>query len=51
MVRINDRGPFVQDRIIDLTFTKAKTLGVVGKGTAHMEVIAESDEPPAAETI
>lgn len=53
VVRINDRGPFVQDRIIDLTFTKAKTLGVVGKGTARVEIVAlaESDEPPAAETM
>jgi rare lipoprotein A len=53
VVRINDRGPFVQDRIIDLTFTKAKTLGVVGKGTARVEIVAlaESDEPPVAETM
>jgi rare lipoprotein A len=53
VVRINDRGPFVQDRIIDLTFTKAKTLGVVGKGTARVEIVAlaESTEEPAPETM
>jgi rare lipoprotein A len=53
VVRINDRGPFVQDRIIDLTFTKAKTLGLVGKGTARVEIVAlaESDEPQTPETV
>lgn len=52
VVRINDRGPFVQDRIIDLTFTKAKTLGLVGKGTASVEIVAlaESEEPTVPET-
>lgn len=52
VVRINDRGPFVQDRIIDLTFTKAKTLGLVGKGTAPVEIVAlaESEEETVPET-
>ena len=40
VVRINDRGPFVEDRIIDLSYTKAKELGVVRKGTARVEIIA-----------
>ena len=39
-VRINDRGPFVRGRIIDLSYTAAKDLGVVGPGTAKVEVIA-----------
>lgn len=39
-VRINDRGPFVRGRIIDLSYTAAKKLGVVGPGTARVEVIA-----------
>ncbi len=53
MVRINDRGPFVQDRIIDLTFAKAKTLGIAGKGTARVEIVAmaESEEQPAPEGL
>ena len=29
-VRVNDRGPFVQGRIIDLSYTAAKQLGMVG---------------------
>ena len=39
-VRINDRGPFVRGRVIDLSYTGAKKLGIVGPGTAPVEVIA-----------
>lgn len=39
-VRVNDRGPFVRGRIIDLSYTAAKKLGVVGPGTAPVEVVA-----------
>jgi len=39
-VRINDRGPFVRGRIIDLSYTAAKKLGVVGPGTAPVEIAA-----------
>ncbi len=46
VVRINDRGPFVQDRIIDLTYTKAKTLGLVGRGTARVEIVALAEGEP-----
>jgi len=39
-VRINDRGPFVGDRIIDLSYEAARRLGVIGPGTAPVEVQA-----------
>nr|WP_320190211.1 septal ring lytic transglycosylase RlpA family protein [uncultured Desulfobacter sp.] len=39
-VRINDRGPFVAGRIIDLSYTGAKRLGLVGPGTARVKVTA-----------
>jgi rare lipoprotein A len=39
-VRINDRGPFVRGRIIDLSYTAAKKLEVVGPGTAPVEIVA-----------
>jgi rare lipoprotein A len=39
-VRINDRGPFVGDRIIDLSHEAARRLGVIGPGTAAVEVQA-----------
>ena len=37
-VRINDRGPFRSDRIIDLSYEAAKKLGIVGRGTARVEI-------------
>ncbi len=39
-VRINDRGPFVRGRIIDLSFSAAKKIGLVGRGTAPVRVEA-----------
>ena len=39
-LRINDRGPFVHGRIIDLSYGAAKELGVAGPGTARVEIIA-----------
>jgi len=38
VVRINDRGPFVGDRIIDLSYAAAKKIGMVGRGTAPVEL-------------
>lgn len=40
IVRINDRGPFVRGRIIDLSYKAGKTLGIVNNGTAEVQVIA-----------
>ena len=40
VVRINDRGPFVEDRIIDLSYAGAKELGILGPGTAEVRVEA-----------
>ncbi len=37
-VRINDRGPFRRDRIIDLSYEAAKKLGFVERGTARVEI-------------
>ena len=37
-VRINDRGPFVRGRIIDLSYSAAKKVGLVGPGTARVEI-------------
>jgi len=39
-VRINDRGPFVRGRIIDLSYTGATKLDIVGPGTAPVEIVA-----------
>lgn len=36
--RINDRGPFVQGRCIDLSLGAARALGIAGRGTARVSV-------------
>jgi rare lipoprotein A len=38
VVRINDRGPFVAGRIIDLTRAAARELGMLDSGTAKVRV-------------
>jgi rare lipoprotein A len=38
VVRINDRGPFVRGRIIDLSYAAARVLGIVGPGTARVRL-------------
>ena len=40
IVRINDRGPFVNNRIIDLSYAAANKLGFANKGTAKVKVTA-----------
>ncbi len=39
-VRINDRGPFVGERIIDLSYEAARRLEILGPGTAPVEIEA-----------
>lgn len=38
VVRVNDRGPFHPNRIIDLSYAAAKKLGITAKGTGMVEV-------------
>ncbi|NOY70297.1 MAG: septal ring lytic transglycosylase RlpA family protein, partial [Deltaproteobacteria bacterium] len=40
VVRINDRGPFVRGRIIDLSNAAAKKIGMIAQGTAPVEIKA-----------
>ena len=48
VVRVNDRGPFVDNRIIDLSYSAAQKLDMIRDGTSLVEVTALSyDEPPA----
>jgi rare lipoprotein A len=42
-VRINDRGPFVRNRILDLSLGAAKELGFIAQGTARVKI--ETLEP------
>jgi rare lipoprotein A len=49
LVRINDRGPFVDDRIIDLSYTAAREIEMIGPGTAP--VLVEVLDHEAAEFL
>ncbi len=40
IVKINDRGPFHENRLIDLSYAAAARLGILGKGTGLVEVEA-----------
>ena len=37
-VRVNDRGPFVQGRVVDVSYAAADALGMVGKGLAKVKL-------------
>ena len=48
IVRINDRGPFVDNRIIDLSYAAASRLDMIRDGTAMVEVeVVETARSPA----
>jgi rare lipoprotein A len=47
VVRVNDRGPFVEGRILDLSRGAAERLGVVGPGTARVRLTARGISPDA----
>ncbi|MGA8677498.1 MAG: septal ring lytic transglycosylase RlpA family protein, partial [Candidatus Acidiferrales bacterium] len=47
-VRINDRGPFVANRVIDLSLSAAQAIEMVGPGTAHVRLEILSGPNPQA---
>lgn len=48
VVRVNDRGPFHDGRIIDLSYAAAQRLGFVAQGTAPVEVEIIAPDAPAS---
>lgn len=50
LVRVNDRGPFLHSRVIDLSYTAAWKLGIVenGSGTVVVESVLPGERVPAA---
>ena len=50
VVRVNDRGPFVGNRIIDLSYTAAAKLDMLRDGTAMVEVRVLQPLDPASDT-
>ena len=54
VVRVNDRGPFIDSRLIDLSYTAAHRIGVLGGGSAVVEVetiIPDGSAPTTAMAI
>lgn len=52
IVRVNDRGPFVDNRIIDLSYSAARKLDMIKDGTSLVEVEAISfDSPPGNRVV
>jgi rare lipoprotein A len=47
IVRVNDRGPFLDNRLIDLSYAAAYRLGILGTGTGIVEVEGLSGDEPA----
>lgn len=47
VVRVNDRGPFVANRIIDLSYAAAIKLDMIKTGTSLVEITALGVDPPA----
>jgi rare lipoprotein A len=46
IVRVNDRGPFRDNRLIDLSYAAAHRLGILGSGTGVVEVEGLSGDQP-----
>jgi len=40
IVKVNDRGPFISNRLIDLSYAAAKKLGMISRGTTPVSVKA-----------
>lgn len=47
IVRVNDRGPFKNDRLIDLSYAAAYKLGLIANGSGKVEVTAIDTSPEA----
>ena len=61
-VRLNDRGPFYKNRLIDLSYAAADKLGMIQSGTARVEIrsvyaisndqiVADNDKMPSSTEI
>lgn len=50
VVRVNDRGPYVRSRVVDVSYAAAEQLGMLRSGTANVKVeeLKEEDQPVPA---
>jgi len=50
VVRVNDRGPFRENRIIDLSYAAAAKLGIIGTGTGIVEIEGLTGDEPVTQS-
>ncbi len=50
-VRINDRGPFVEGRVIDLSYAAAKKIGLIGSGVSDVRIEVLSTPSQRSESL
>ena len=50
-VRINDRGPYVGDRVIDLSYAAAKSIGLIRSGVAEVKIEVLSTPSERSESL
>jgi rare lipoprotein A len=50
-VRINDRGPYVRNRIIDLSAAAGRQLGIKGIARVKVEIFASDQRSPRVDTV
>ncbi|GAB4482520.1 MAG: hypothetical protein OHK006_01130 [Thermodesulfovibrionales bacterium] len=48
---VNDRGPFVEGRDIDLSYASAKEIGMIGAGTARVELLVNGRDDSYIRTV
>lgn len=51
IVRVNDRGPFIKSRIIDVSYGAAKVLGITRTGVAKVKIVPLQKTAAAAPAI
>lgn len=51
IVRVNDRGPFIRGRIIDLSYNAANKIGLIPFGHANVKVEVLKEETPSEQKL
>jgi rare lipoprotein A len=49
IVRVNDRGPYWEDRSLDISYGAAEQLGILDKGTARVRIEVVSEREAASD--
>ena len=50
-VYVNDRGPYIQGRVIDLSYAAARAIGMLGSGTVPERIVVLGTEPPEPRSV